>query len=137
MILGSIINWWIAIPIVSTVKYDTLFGNNPPLDTIIYATTVWSKQTRYLGVGAMLVGGFWTLVTIRNSLVNSVKASFKALRSRSSVPKVGFPQKSIQLYNFFFFFPKDSNRKRDFNSMDSSSFTSFSSSTFCGFCCKC
>ena len=31
------------------------------------AYAIWSSQIRYLGVGAMLIGGIWTLFSLRSS----------------------------------------------------------------------
>jgi len=33
-----------------------------------YAGRIWSKRTRYLGVGGMLIGGLWTIFAMRKSL---------------------------------------------------------------------
>ena len=38
------------------------------------AWTLWSKQVRYIGVGAMVVGGMWSLISVRKSFVSGVKA---------------------------------------------------------------
>ena len=39
---------------------------------------IWAEQTRYLGVGAMLVGGLWALISLAPSLVRGIRASFQA-----------------------------------------------------------
>ena len=38
-------------------------------------------QIRYLGVGAMLVGGLWALITLRKSIVSGVKSGLAAARA--------------------------------------------------------
>ena len=40
-------------------------------------------QIRYLGVGAMLVGGLWALITLRKSIVSGVKSGLAAARAGS------------------------------------------------------
>jgi len=40
-----------------------------------------SAQIRYLGVGAMLVGGVWALISLRQSIVSGVKSGLAAARS--------------------------------------------------------
>src|SRR5215510_3438525 len=40
-------------------------------------------QIRYLGVGAMLVGGLWALITLRHSIVSGVKSGLAAARAGS------------------------------------------------------
>ncbi|MCC7254826.1 MAG: oligopeptide transporter, OPT family, partial [Dokdonella sp.] len=44
------------------------------------AGAIWSAKIRYLGVGAMLIGGVWTLFSLRKSLLNGVKSGFAAAR---------------------------------------------------------
>jgi uncharacterized oligopeptide transporter (OPT) family protein len=40
-----------------------------------------AAQVRYLGVGAMLVGGVWALISIRSSLLSGVKSGLAAARA--------------------------------------------------------
>ena len=42
-----------------------------------------SAQIRYLGVGAMLVGGLWALISLRKSIVSGVKSGLAAARAGS------------------------------------------------------
>jgi putative OPT family oligopeptide transporter len=42
-----------------------------------------SARIRYLGVGAMLVGGMWALITLRSSIVSGVKSGLAAARAGS------------------------------------------------------
>src|SRR5690606_32531541 len=42
---------------------------------------IWSAQIRYLGVGAMLVGGIWTLISLRKSLLSGVRSGLDAARA--------------------------------------------------------
>jgi putative OPT family oligopeptide transporter len=52
------------------------------------ADEIWSTQVRYLGVGAMLVGGVWALISLRGSLLSVVKAGLASFRAgeRREVP---------------------------------------------------
>lgn len=43
--------------------------------------TIWGEQVRYIGVGAMLVGGLWAVYSIRNNLVDSVREAVMGIRS--------------------------------------------------------
>ena len=80
---GSILSWNIAIPI-----YDAFFmGSDPALAQSIagsgaeeIAGAIWSAKIRYLGVGAMLIGGVWTLFSLRKSLLSGVKSGIAAAR---------------------------------------------------------
>jgi uncharacterized oligopeptide transporter (OPT) family protein len=45
-----------------------------------YAGRTWSKRTRYLGVGGMLLGGLWTILAMRRSLVSGIASGLRAYR---------------------------------------------------------
>src|SRR4029079_7665026 len=48
------------------------------------AGAIWSAEIRYLGVGAMLIGGLWTLVSLRKSMLSGVRRGLGATRSRAA-----------------------------------------------------
>lgn len=73
--IGGALNWLVAIPIVAAVE-----GVPAGLSAAEAANEIWSHQTRYLGVGAMVVGGLWALVSLRSSLVAGVRSSLAAYR---------------------------------------------------------
>src|SRR5688572_24369535 len=37
------------------------------------AKTIWSRDIRYVGIGAMLVGGIWTLVEVSGPVIQSLR----------------------------------------------------------------
>ena len=41
------------------------------------ASAIWSTQIRYLGVGAMLVGGIWALISMRASLLSGIRSGLE------------------------------------------------------------
>src|SRR5690606_12158467 len=51
------------------------------LDAEAAAGAIWSAQIRYLGVGAMLIGGIWTLIALRQSLMSGIKSGLEATRA--------------------------------------------------------
>ncbi len=71
VVSGSIFSFNIAIPI-----YHAFFLSSDPAlaariagaNPVDIAGAIWSAKIRYLGVGAMLIGGVWTLFSLRNSL---------------------------------------------------------------------
>jgi putative OPT family oligopeptide transporter len=84
MLAGGIIAWNIAIPIYSVYFLD----GNPELAKAVAglsaadaAGTIRGAQIRYLGVGAMLIGGVWTLWTIRRSILSGIRSGLAAARS--------------------------------------------------------
>lgn len=87
VLIGGMISWNIAIPIYSTffledntVLAQSLMGADA--ETVAWA--IWSDQIRYLGVGAMLVGGIWALISIRSSLVSGIRSGLEAARAGAS-----------------------------------------------------
>jgi putative OPT family oligopeptide transporter len=74
--IGGALNWFIAIPIVVWLQ-----GISPDVPAVEAASTIWSTQTRYLGVGAMVIGGLWALVRLRTSLVEGILSGARAYRA--------------------------------------------------------
>lgn len=73
--IGGVMNWYVAIPWVSahTVHPDGVAAAD-------FATTIWKTQTRYIGVGAMILGGIWALIKVRKSVVSGVRSGMAAYR---------------------------------------------------------
>ena len=86
VVSGSILSWHIAIPL-----YHAFFlAGDPALAAALAGASaedaafgIWSTQIRYLGVGAMLTGGVWTLFSLRRSLVSGIRSGFAAARKGS------------------------------------------------------
>ncbi|MEM1138152.1 MAG: oligopeptide transporter, OPT family [Bacteroidota bacterium] len=79
--LGGVISWYFAIPI-----YIYLFGAPENITAVDAGYAIWNSQIRYLGVGAMIVGGFWALISIRKSLGTAFQSGIEAFKkSKTSV----------------------------------------------------
>ncbi len=80
---GGLISWFFAIPIYTAIHgYE---GN--ALDA---ANTIWDTEIRYLGVGAMVVGGIWSLIKLFKPLMIGIQASLRAyskVQSGEVVPR--------------------------------------------------
>ena len=76
VVTGGLISWAIAIPIYTAI-------NGFEGDPLKAAWTIWNNKIRYLGVGAMVVGGIWSLVRLLNPLITGLKASIESIRQRS------------------------------------------------------
>ncbi len=74
--LGGAINWFIAIPILALVEGIPAGAT----DAVDAAQQIWSTKTRYMGVGAMVVGGAWALINVRKSIVGGIKSGMDAYR---------------------------------------------------------
>jgi putative OPT family oligopeptide transporter len=71
---GGLLAWGVAIPLMGT---PVGMEDATALDV---AWSLWSTQVRYIGVGAMVVGGLWSLLGVRKSF----GAGFKAMRHADS-----------------------------------------------------
>jgi len=74
--IGGFCNWLIAIPICAALQ-----ARPAEAETVVeWAHQIWSSQTRYIGVGGMLVGGLWTIFHMRTSLLSGITSGLKAYR---------------------------------------------------------
>ncbi|MDE0363742.1 MAG: oligopeptide transporter, OPT family, partial [Rhodospirillaceae bacterium] len=89
--LGGAISWYVAIPI-----YSSLFLDSDPALAAQFAAgagatdlafAIWTSKIRYLGVGAMLIGGIWALISMRGSLLSGIRSG---LRPRVSSTDAGY-----------------------------------------------
>jgi putative OPT family oligopeptide transporter len=112
VVTGGIISWNIAIPIYGAFFLD----GNPELAARVAgaaaedaAYAIWSAQVRYLGVGAMLIGGVWALISIRDSLLSGVRSGLAAARAGAgravSHTEQDLPMNAILLGTLLFTLP--------------------------------
>ena len=76
---GGVISWVIAIPIYS--MWFMVPGEFAVDGGTDLAFAIWSSKIRYMGVGAMLVGGIWALVTIRASVFDGIRTGLQRART--------------------------------------------------------
>jgi len=74
--VGGLVSWLVAIPI-----YTALYGFEG--ESMAAAWTIWDSQIRYLGVGAMVVGGIWSLFKLFKPLMSGIKASLATIQQSS------------------------------------------------------
>ena len=65
--VGGAIGWLVGIPLMSG---DPIIADKSGLDA---AWFLWSNKIRYIGVGAMIIGGIWSIIGVRNGIAKSVK----------------------------------------------------------------
>ena len=88
--LGGAISWYLAIPIYSTFFLDAdpqlaaMFAQGTP--AVDLAGQIWTSKIRYLGVGAMLVGGIWALFSMRGSLWSGLRHGLAQQRHEALPP---------------------------------------------------
>jgi putative OPT family oligopeptide transporter len=97
---GSILSYNIAIPL-----YYAFFQNtDPALATQLVgqsafdaAQIIRAEKVRYLGVGAMLIGGVWTLFSLRKSLFSGVRSGFAAARKSNAGQVVAETERDLPM----------------------------------------
>ena len=73
--IGGALSWLIGIPLLG--------GAGTSGDPIAAAGEIWSSQMRYVGVGAMVMGGISSLISVREGLMSAVRHLFSGLTRRS------------------------------------------------------
>jgi len=83
VVSGSILSYNIAIPLYHAFFLDhdpALAAQLAGASAADAAALIRAAQVRFLGVGAMLIGGIWTLFSLRKSLLSGVKSGIAAAR---------------------------------------------------------
>ena len=75
--LGGAINFLAAIPICAAFQPWPIIDGEP-VSAVSFAHKLWSEQTRYIGVGAMIVGGLWTVIKLKSSIFGGIISGLKA-----------------------------------------------------------
>ena len=87
--IGGLLSWIIAIPIYSYIY--PMQGDS--LETAWY---IWNTKIRYLGVGAMLVGGIWSLFSLINPIINGIKSSIVSIK-RTDISEIPLEEKDVSI----------------------------------------
>jgi len=100
VLAGAMLSWNIAIPLyvaASLPDNAELAQAAAGLPAEDIAGLIWSKQIRYLGVGAMLVGGLWALVSLRHSLASGIKSGLAAARASAAGTVVAHTEQDLPM----------------------------------------
>lgn len=94
ILIGGILGWLVSIPLFdellallgsvspSLVPVLDLPEATGPHGAVERAWGLWSKGVRYMGVGAMLVGGVSSIIKVRGGLVRAISELKRQLRSK-------------------------------------------------------
>ena len=85
---GGVIGWLVTIPLLGT---ETVSAGGP----VDMAYELWSTKVRYLGVGAMVVGGVSSIWTVRAGLLAAVKHLFDILSTRTPGDEVNPTEQNL------------------------------------------
>ncbi len=75
ILVGLVLAWGVGIPVYS--HYYGLPGGSNYYDM---AMSLRAVHIRYIGVGTMLLGGIWTMLTLMKPIMSSLSTSFSSLR---------------------------------------------------------
>jgi putative OPT family oligopeptide transporter len=93
--LGGAIGWLLGIPI-----YYLLCGFPTGAESVTDAMhDTWESQIRYMGVGAMVVGGVWSIIGVRRGIVKGIRgaiAGYQDARAGKFAPRV---QRDLSLFS--------------------------------------
>lgn len=82
--LGGAIGWLVLLPL-----HQAIVPPPEALAGVAAAKATWSGQIRYIGIGAMLVGGVWTLIQIRGPIMQSLQQLIALYRTRDATRSQG------------------------------------------------
>jgi len=77
--LGGVLGWMILMPALGLLS-----GLPPDRTGLTAAMAIWSGQVRYVGIGAMLTGGLWTLTRLREPVWRAVQTLRVAMQDRGA-----------------------------------------------------
>jgi len=77
VLVGGLLGWVIVTPLI-LLATGMPEGISIPLDGFFY---VWNHFVKYIGVGAMLVGGLYTIFKLRNNLADGIKEAIAGIKS--------------------------------------------------------
>lgn len=78
--IGGSLGWILGIPLYS--YFHPVSGN-----LIDAAWDIWSTKIRFLGVGAMIVGGLWSIISIREGIKKGLHELFGRFETTEDLPK--------------------------------------------------
>ncbi len=80
--VGGAISWFAGIPLFSVLAdpatVQSIVGEATGYEA---ALAIWDARIRYMGVGAMAVGGIWALVSLVGPIRDGIRSSWEAVRA--------------------------------------------------------
>ena len=80
--IGGFLGWLVGIPLLGS-------GLEFAEDPLLGASTLWSTKIRYIGVGAMVIGGLASILKVRKGLADAIKILIDTQRgdNQNEIPK--------------------------------------------------
>src|SRR5678816_102877 len=73
IVLGGAISFWVAIPILA---HGGAFNG----DVAAYVDTIWDEKIRFFGIGAMVVGGVYSIIKVMGSIKAGIASALHGFR---------------------------------------------------------
>ena len=94
--IGGFLGWLVGIPLLGS-------GLEFAEDPLHGASTLWSTKIRYVGVGAMVIGGLASILKVRKGLADAIKILIDTQRSdtQNEIPKNqrDLPARAINIFS--------------------------------------
>jgi len=90
VVSGGLFSWLVAIPL-----YSAFYGFEG--DALNAAGKIWNSQIRYLGIGAMVIGGLWSLIDLFRPMIDGIKASLDSINSSKTSIKQPLEEKDFPI----------------------------------------
>ncbi len=99
--VGGLLGWAILAPLIAVAtgipmpitageinEAMTMAGGNLELGKYLFGFyEIWRNYIRYIGVGAMVVGGLWTIFKLRHNLADGIKEAVAGIKSGQEIAK--------------------------------------------------
>jgi len=76
---GALIGWFLAVPIISEIYGYSLTVSPGHITDVVMV--LWGEKIRYIGIGAMMVSGIWTIATLAKPFLASMQLTLKAFHN--------------------------------------------------------
>lgn len=74
ILLGVFLGWIVGVPVLTYI-----YGIGANQDVIGVAMQMWSQHIRYIGLGAMMVGGIWAVFSLLKPIAKGIHASVQSV----------------------------------------------------------
>lgn len=74
--VGGLLGWVIITPLIALAV--GIPSSLEPIDGFFY---IWEHYIRYIGVGAMVIGGLYTIFKLRNNLADGIREAITGIKS--------------------------------------------------------
>ncbi|MCK5376185.1 MAG: oligopeptide transporter, OPT family [Acidobacteria bacterium] len=98
---GAVAGWLVLVPLALFLNPEMMAGITADQSLIDLAVDVWFRQIRPLAVGTMIVAAFYTLYSLRESLVSGVRKALIHLNMSASTTEVERTEKDLSLKKVF------------------------------------